>query len=68
MCVCVCVCVCVIVHYDTLKYSSTIAYRTKTNTPILNVPTPDNSRPECRLVVIATGGALLKARVWQAVW
>ena len=58
----------VILHYDTIKYSSTITYRTTTNTRLLNVRTPDNSRPECRLVVIAAGGALLTARVWQAVW
>jgi hypothetical protein len=58
----------VIIHYDTIKYNSTFTYRTKTNTRLLNVLTPDNSMPECRLVVIAAGGALLTVRVCQAVW
>jgi len=58
----------VFIHYDTMKYNSTITYGTKTNTRLLNVLTPDNSKPECRLVVIAAGGALLTARVCQAVW
>ena len=65
---CVCVCIGVIIHYDTIKYNSTITYRTKTNTGLLNVLTPDNRKPVCRLVVIAAGGALLTARVCQAVW
>jgi hypothetical protein len=58
----------VIIHYDAIKYNSTITYRTKTNTLLLNVHTPDNSKPECRLVVIAAGDALLTVRVCQAVW
>ena len=40
-----CVCVCVITHYDTIKYNSTITYRTKTYIRLLNVRIPTTASP-----------------------